>query len=221
MKEKIVGITINGLIRDHISQLIKVYEFVTGLEPIYPINPYKLEESFPNVISEEEKFQEFDVTKEDVELEPQINEQISFDLIKEMYENSAFEVFGRAEEVYRGLLLRLKALEKTYNIKFVLLSKESPRSKAATLFFLSKINFDFEKVIFPHFYIDFWNEVDIMITDNPNIIKNKPKNKGLISIVNEHNCHIRNGQKIKSINDFRSLKRALRKILKQNNKVNG
>ena len=60
----------------------------------------------------------------------------------------------------------------------------------------------------------FWNEVDIMITDNPNIIKNKPKNKGLISIVNEYNSHIRNGQKIKSINDFRSLKRTLRKNIK-------
>ena len=90
-----------------------------------------------------------------MELEPQLNNQVSFNLMKEMYENSAFEVFGRAEETHRGLLLKLKALEKTYNIKFVLLSKESPRSKAATLFFLSKINFDFEKVIFPRFYVDF------------------------------------------------------------------
>jgi hypothetical protein len=61
-----------------------------------------------------------------------------------MYHEASFEVFGRSEETVSGILLKLKEYEKKLKIKFVLLNKESPRSKCATLFFLSKNSFNFE-----------------------------------------------------------------------------
>mgnify|MGYP000530575668 FL=1 len=48
----IIGITINNILRDHITQLRKAYSLLTEKEPIEPINPFDLETSFPTVESE-------------------------------------------------------------------------------------------------------------------------------------------------------------------------
>lgn len=210
----VIGITINNILRDHISQLRKAYTLLTEKEPIEPINPFDLEASFPTIESEiaSQEFKPNDGTE--LTLDLVANEQDeNFNVFEFMYEEASFEVFGRSDEVVDGLINKLKALEKKLKVEFVLLNKESPRSKCATLFFLSKNNFDFNKIYFPNKEKEFWVNVDVLITDNPKILKSKPKNKISIKIQNDFNLDIKSDYSIIGINpDMKNLKNIIKDI---------
>jgi hypothetical protein len=94
----------------------------------------------------------------------------------------------------------------------VLLNKESPRSKCATLFFLSKNNFDFSKILFPNDYKGFWDEIDVLISDDPKILKKKPKNKISIKVKNEFNLDIKSDFTIINVNNIKELKNIIKTI---------
>jgi hypothetical protein len=207
----IIGITINNIIRDHISQLKKAYTLLTEEDCLEPINPYDLESSFPNRVSTE-IVQEFDVTKESVEDLPlnEVNEE--FNVYEFMYHEASFEIFGRSEETIDGVVRKLKDYEKKLKVKIVLVNKESPRSKCATLFFLSKNGFDFDTIYFPKDDKGYWDNVDVLITDNPKILKKKPKNKISIKVNNNFNIDIKSDFTIIDLNDFKNLKRIIKTI---------
>lgn len=206
----VIGITINNILRDHIDQLSKIYTIVTGEEPIQPINPFDLETSFPTK-QNDEQISEFKVDKVDMEFELNESDE-NFNVHEFMYHEASFEVFGRSEESISGILLKLKEYEKKLKVKFVLLNKESPRSKCATLFFLSKNNFNFDKILFPNDYKNFWDEIDILITDNPKILKKKPKNKISIKVKNEFNLDIKSDFTIIDINNIKEIKNIIKTI---------
>lgn len=209
----IIGITINNVLRDHISQLKKGYLEITGNEAIEPINPYDLEKSFPTVVSTENAT-EF-VVNDDGEAVPdlQFNEvDQGFNVYELMYNDAPFEIFGRSEESTSGIIHKLKEIEKQSKVEFVLLNKESPRSKCATLFFLSKNSFDFKHIYFPEKEKDFWALADVIVTDNPKILKAKPKNKVSIKVETEFNVDIKADFSIININDTKSLKNTIKTI---------
>ena len=106
----IIGITINNILRDHITQLRKAYSLLTEKEPIEPINPFDLETSFPTVESEIAS-QEFKPNNDtEMVLDMVANEQDdNFNVFEFMYEEASFEVFGRSDEAIDGLLNKLKA----------------------------------------------------------------------------------------------------------------
>jgi len=215
----IIGITINNILRDHITQLRKAYSLLTEKEPIEPINPFDLETSFPTVESEIAS-QEFKPNNDtEMVLDMVANEQDdNFNVFEFMYEEASFEVFGRSDEAIDGLLNKLKSLEKKLKVEFVLLNKESPRSKCATLFFLSKNNFNFKKIYFPNKEKEFWSYVDVLITDTPKILKSKPKNKTSIKIQNDFNVDIKSDFTIIGLNDnLKELKNTI-KTIKNNSK---
>jgi hypothetical protein len=213
----IVGITINNLLRDHITQVTRAYEDITGLEPIQPINPYQLEESYPT-IETEQKITEFRNTDGN---EMVYNEDdISFNVYDIMYNEASFEIFGRAIESTPNIIRNLKTFEKKNKIEIVLINKESPRSKCATLFFLSKNTFDFNKIYFPDTEKDFWSYADVIITDNPKVLKNKPKNKISIKLENEFNVDIKSDYSIIDLTDNKKLKKIINSI-KLSKKTNG
>jgi hypothetical protein len=206
----VIGITINNILRDHIEQLSKIYNIVTGDEPIQPINPFDLEKSFPTK-QNDQQISEFKVNEEQTDFELNESDE-NFNVHDFMYQEASFEVFGRSEESVSGILLKLKEYEKKLKVKFVLLNKESPRSKCATLFFLSKNNFDFSKILFPNDYKGFWDEIDILISDDPKILKKKPKNKISIKVKNEFNLDIKSDFTIFSINNIKELKNIIKTI---------
>lgn len=210
-----VGITINNVLRDHIPQVTRAYNEITGLEPIEPINPFDIEASFPK-IEGSIGISEFTVTG-DTNVDFSYNESADaepFDVMDLMYNSGSFEIFGRAIETNPGNIHKLKDIEKKSKIEFVLLNKESPRSKCATLFFLSKINFDFNEILFPLKDKDFWNDVDVLITDNPKILKTKPKGKIAIKVENQFNVDIKSDYSIVSISDHKQLKKIIKSIKK-------
>jgi hypothetical protein len=206
----VIGITINNILRDHIEQLSKIYNIVTGDEPVQPINPFDLEKSFPTK-QNDQQISEFKVNEEQTDFE--LNElDENFNVHDFMYQEASFEVFGRSEESVSGILLKLKEYEKKLKVKFVLLNKESSRSKCATLFFLSKNNFDFNKILFPNDYKGFWDEVDVLISDDPKILKKKPKNKISIKVKNEFNLDIKSDFTIINLNNIKELKNIIKTI---------
>lgn len=206
----VIGITINNILRDHIDQLSKIYTIVTGDEPLQPINPFDLESSFPTK-QNDEQISEFKVDKGETEFELNESDE-NFNVHEFMYHEASFEVFGRSEETVSGILLKLKEYEKKLKVKFILLNKESPRSKCATLFFLSKNSFNFDKILFPNDYKNFWDEVDILITDNPKILKKKPKNKISIKVKNEFNLDIKSDFTIIDISNIKEIKNIIKTI---------
>lgn len=214
----VIGITINNILRDHISQLSKTYTILTGKDPIEPINPFDLEKSFPTVETELVS-EEFKVDYGDQPLNLQANEEDeNFNVFEFMYQEASFEIFGRSEEVISGLIKKLKDLEKKFRVEFILLNKESPRSKCATLFFLSKNSFDLKKIYFPDKEKEFWQYVDVLITDNPKILKTKPKNKTSIKVKNEFNIDTKSDFTIIDLNNLTKELKNIIKTIKSNSK---
>ena len=206
----IIGITINNIVRDHISQLKKAYTLLTEEEAIEPINPFDLESSFPNKTSTE-LIQEFTVTETSDEMPlNEVNEE--FNVYEFMYHEASFEIFGRSEESIDGIVRKLKEYEKKLKVNIVLINNESPRSKCATLFFLSKNGFDFDRILFPKDYKNFWDEIDVLITDNPKALKKKPKNKYSIKVKNDFNIDIKSDFTIIDLNDYKTLKSIIKMI---------
>ena len=219
----VIGITINNLLRNHIPQVIKAYEEIIGSNPIEPINPFDMELSFPTVKTNK-NIKEFVVNEEgdtSEEMHEFTDSDKDFDVYELMYMDASFEIFGRAEETINGLLFKLKQFEREAKIELALLNKESPRSKCATLFFLSKNNFNFKKVIFPDRETEFWKYVDVLITDNPKILKGKQARKISIKVQNEFNLDIESDYSIIDLNNIDELKKIIKKIKAKKRKING
>jgi hypothetical protein len=217
----IVGITINNILRDHITQITRAYTEVTGEIPIEPINPYKLEDSFPTK-EKNEAITEFMLLTDGQEIEEMVYNESdeSFNVFDMMYNEASFEIFGRAIESKPNIIRSLKLLEKKCKVEFVLINKESPRSKCATLFFLSKHAFDFNKIYFPDKEKEFWNYADVIISDNPKVLNKKPKNKISIKVENEFNVDIKSDYTIINLIDAKKLKSIIKSI-KTSKKTDG
>ncbi|MEY4573860.1 MAG: hypothetical protein RLZ10_3166 [Bacteroidota bacterium] len=207
----IVGITINNILRDHISKLKDLYEFEFEKEAIEPINPFELSKSFPDIEGSVEE-PEF---KDDQEVEFTENKKdTSFNLDRFMYEDACFEVFGRTDETIPGIIKEISDFSNKNKINIILLNNESQRSKSATLFFLSKNYYNLEEIVFPKKWKDFWNHCDVLVTDNPKLLKTKPKDKVSIKYQNEFNIDIKSDY---TIINSKELFKLLKKLNKEKN----
>ena len=211
----IIGVTINNILRDHIKQLTSGYIELTGKEPIEPINPFDLLKSFPKQESTV-TISEFNIDKP-VEFTQSDNDN-EFDVYDFIYNEASFEIFGRADESLPGIIAKLDDIQKKNGVEIILLNKESPRSRCATLFFLSKNNFNFKKIIFPEKYVEFWDYVDVMITDNPKVLAARPNGKIVIKVANDYNTKYQATYTIKGIEDIRTLNRIIRTLVGKNKK---
>lgn len=167
MNKKILGISIDGIIRDFIGQLTKIYEDQIG-NPNLPINSYNLEEHFPFQGGLEE-FNHF------------------------LYDEFVLEIFGHAKETSLNAMMYVNQLSekvKCFNCKIKLISKELGKSKSATLFFLSKVGCQIDEIIFVKKEEDKWLHCDILLDINPFALENKPEDKISIKLVTEYNKEI-------------------------------
>ena len=207
----IIGITINNILRDHISKLKDLYEFEFEKEAIEPINPFELSKSFPDIEGSVDE-PEF---KDEQEVEFTENKKdTSFNLDTFMYEDACFEVFGRTDETIPGIIKEVSDFSNKNKINIILLNNESQRSKSATLFFLSKNYYNLEKIVFPKKWKDFWGHCDILVTDNPKLLKTKPKDKISIKYQNEFNIDIKSDY---TIINSEELFKLLKKLNKEKN----
>lgn len=192
-----IGLSIDGVLRNLLGQIEethKKYFFDENKEPI-KVEDYDFEKwlTFP----EEEVTQgeiEFDVNFNEtdfLESENNINvikKKTKTNLKEFLYEKCTVEIFGYADEVISSAVETLNQLIlKNPEHEFILLSREGGLSVPSTLFFLAKTKSICQNIKFVNEYSKVWDNIDIMVTDHPNIINTKPKNKSLIIVNKDYN----------------------------------
>ena len=198
-----IGIEMNGVLRDTILKFRQLYEkFNIDLIP-------ELEESEEPVFKYEviEPIDSLDLLNHFTF--PSKDEFYSF-----MYEEHPMEIFGHSPSVEMSTMNDLNEFyyEMRDNHDILIVSDEIGKSKPASLFFLSKFGCLIEKVKFySESTIDsMWNEIDVLLTANPNLLLNCPKDKKVIKFETEYNKHVDSDL---SITTLKELKNKLEEIL--------
>jgi hypothetical protein len=131
------------------------------------------------------------------------------DLYCFMYEDYTMELFGHAPSTEMSTFNLLNDIY--YNLRdsydILIVSDEIGKSKPSSLFFLSKFGCLIEKVLF---YSEItknkmFDEVDILLTSNPDLLLNKYDDKILIKFETEYNKHISSEFTIKSLSEFEDM----------------
>lgn len=207
-----IGIEVNGVLRNTIGKFEQLYEkFLIEEQDDQQTFELEFSGSSENLSgmtkNEKEKFlykKNSDVTSLN------LMEHFSFkdenELYSFMYEDFAMQLFGHAGSTETFTFNDLNDVYVKYRDKndLTIISDEIGKSKPATLFFLSKFGCLLEKI---KFYSNstinsMWDEVDILLTANPDLIKNKPKDKVIIKFVTDYNKNIKCENEIESLNQL-------------------
>ena len=198
-----IGIEMNGVLRDTILKFRQLYEkFNIDLAP-------ELDEGEEPVFKYEviEPIDSLDLLNHFTF--PSKDEFYSF-----MYEEHPMEIFGHSPSVEMSTMNDLNEFyyEMRDNHDISIVSDEIGKSKPASLFFLSKFGCLIEKVKFySESTIDsMWNEIDVLLTANPNLLLNCPKDKKVIKFETEYNKQVDSDL---SITTLKELKNKLEEIL--------
>jgi len=177
-----IGISINEVLRDLIGQFIYTYEKY--------LQKTDIKETEVTTLNFFELF-EFE----------NIDEYNKF-----LYLESPLEIFGHADLVSDGIMNHfnnfLMDIKDDEEHEITLVSKEINKSIPSTFFFLSKTGCRIEKINFVQNDIDEWLNVDILITANPEALKNKPSNKVSVKVKAPYNQNISADYEIESILDI-------------------
>ena len=213
---KKIGIEINGVLRDTISKFTELYEkhlvdshFNESTDKTYEI---EFSGDTDEVIEFNENIEvnnfEYKVLSPVTSLD--LGSHFSFpskdELYSFMYEEYTMELFGHApstEMLSFNILNDIYYnLRNTYDVMIV--SDEIGRSKPSSLFFLSKFGCLVEKVFFYSEITknNMLDEVDILLTANPDLLLNKPDNKIIIKFITDYNKNIKSEYEISSLSDL-------------------
>lgn len=213
---KKIGIEINGVLRDTISKFTELYEkhLVDSHLNESTDKTYEIEFSgdTDEVIEFNENIEvnnfEYKVLSPVTSLD--LGSHFSFpskdELYSFMYEEYTMELFGHAPSTE---MLSFNILNDIYyNLRniydLMIVSDEIGRSKPSSLFFLSKFGCLVEKVFFYSEITknNMLDEVDILLTANPDLLLNKPDNKIIIKFITDYNKNIKSEYEISSLSDL-------------------
>ena len=221
-----IGIEINGVLRDTIEKFKQVYEKHLIDSTEFESVDKKYELTFSGETNEVVEINE-DLTINNFEykiLNPvtslNLLDHFAFpskdDLYNFMYKEYTMELFGHAPSSEMNTFNVLNELYYDLRDEYDLLivSDEIGKSKPASLFFLSKFGCLLEKVVFYSETTknDMWDNVDILITSNPDLILNKPEGKIVVKFLRDYNKNIKSELEISTLSDFNLL---LKKITKE------
>jgi hypothetical protein len=206
-----IAIDVNGVLRDTIGKVKQVYE--KNLIDVSDLSVKQYESSDGDNWEESEEedtfkyeiktpitslnLQEFFKFKDD-------SEYYSF-----LYEEYTMEIFGHAGSTETLTFNYLNDFY--YNNRdvheIIIVSDEIGKSKPATLFFLSKFGCLVEKIKFFSFSTinSMWDEIDILLTSNPDLLLSYPDNKKVIKYNTEYNKFIICDKKIDSLSELNEL----------------
>lgn len=128
-----------------------------------------------------------------------------------IYNDYTFELFGKCGVCTRKLETELndwtektlKDIDTDEPIEVIFVSpKEYGLSIGNTYFFLSKIGTKIREVYFPADSQTVWDKCDILITANPDLLKNKPENKISIKIKFDYNKDVEADYTFKDLSTF-------------------
>jgi hypothetical protein len=188
-----IGIEVNGVLRNTLGKLEQTYQkfMIDKTEGIEYENDFKYEISYPI---------------EDLEIKKHFSFRDDDEMYSFLYEEFPMEIFGHAQS---SEYTTFNDLNEIYinlrdNHELLIVSDEISKSKPATLFFLSKFGCLVEKI---KFYSNItmnsmWSEVDVLLTSNPSLLLEYPKEKIVIKFETEYNKNIDSLYTIISIKEF-------------------
>jgi hypothetical protein len=220
-----IGISINGVLRDYLKQIEIVHsKYFPTLDEngeidddsSIKVNDYDLEKwvTFPKEEIKQGELtfnHEFtlDLTKEnldkisDVELTNKTEEVTIHEFL---YERCTLEVFGSANEVIPNIMNVLNQLIIDYpQHEFVVISNEFGLSIPSTFFFLSKTSCMCSNIKFVPNNMEIWDNVDLMVTDHPEIIDNKPTDKICVVVDRPFNVELTSNYRIDNLKGLRMI----------------
>jgi len=191
-----IGIEINGVLRNTIDKIEKTYQkfLIDKTDGIEEENGFKYEMNLPVTSLKIQEHFKFDTDN---------------DLFSFLYEEFPMEIFGHAQSseysTFNDLNDFYTQLRDLHDILVV--SDEIGKSKPASLFFLSKFGCLVEKV---KFYSNstinsMWDEIDVLLTSNPDLLLNYPNNKIIIKYNTEYNKEIKSEFEISSIKELKDI----------------
>lgn len=206
-----IGIELNGVLRDTISKMTQVYE-----KHMIEEMADEIVKTYETTVDSEDyiemSFNEVDFVYEIKSPVTSLNlmDHFSFkdkdELYNFLYEEFPMQIFGHAPSTE---LTSFNDLNDVYyklrdDHDLIIVSDEIGRSKPASLFFLSKFGCLIEKV---KFYSNttinsMWNEVDILLTSNPDLLLSYPDNKIIIKYETEYNKQINSEYSITKIKEL-------------------
>jgi hypothetical protein len=204
---KKIGIEVNGVLRNTLGKIQQTYEKFL-IENNSTEKTYILDESgnTESIIQEEEFEYEVLGNIDSLNLLNHFKFKSDDELYEFLYQEFAMQIFGHAESSEMHTFHTLNDIYLKYRSTndIVIVSDEISKSKPATLFFLSKFGCQVEKV---KFYSDttinsIWDEVDILVSANPSLIEDHPKNKVVIKFNTQYNKTNKSEHEISSLKEL-------------------
>jgi len=205
-----IAIDINGVLRDTIGKFTQLYEkHLLDSEVLAPnVKTYDMDMSGNTELQLLPEPFEYKILSpiDSLNLERHFSFQSDEEYFSFMYEEYCMEIFGHAPSVEMATFNNLNEIYKKLREShdFVIISDEIGKSKPATLFFLSKFGCEIEKIVFFSNYTinNVWNEFDVLLTANPNLLLSHPSDKKVVKFETNYNKDINKYYSIKSINEF-------------------
>jgi len=188
-----IGIDVNGVLRDTVLKIEQTYQ------------KFLIEKT--DGIDEEDSFvYEMNLPVNTNDLTNHFKFKSNEEFFSFTYEEFPMEIFGHAPSKEYNTFTDLQQIYLNYrdDNDLLIVSNEIGKSKPATLFFLSKFGCQIEKV---KFFSDvtinsLWDEVDILLTSNPDLLLEYPNNIIVIKYETEFNQDIKSEHTIKTIKEL-------------------
>ncbi len=198
-----IAIDINGVLRNTNEKIKQVYEKYLVDEQDMIENPeFKYEMDLP--VTSTNLINHFKFPTED-------------DFYTFMYEDFVMQIFGHSPSTEMSSFQDLDEIYHSLkeDFKFSLISNEVGKSKPATLFFVSKFGCQIDKIIFFNKLTEdsIWDEFDVLLTANPELLLQNKTDKYIIKYNTEYNNSI---EMENTINNIKELE-PLMKIIKEKN----
>jgi hypothetical protein len=188
-----IGIEVNGVLRNTLGKIEQTYQkfMIDKTEGIEYEDDFKYEIIYPI---------------EDLEIKKHFNFRDDDEMYSFLYEEFPMEIFGHSQSSEYTTFNDLNEiyLNLRDSHELLIVSDEIGKSKPATLFFLSKFGCLVEKI---KFYSNItmnsmWNEVDVLLTSNPSLLLECPKDKIVIKFETEYNKNVDSLYTIRSVKEF-------------------
>lgn len=213
---KRIAIDINGVLRNTLEKFENVYQKnLIEKDDDFHSTTYKLD--FSGNTEELVNYDEFEYKKLSEITTLDLSQHFSLPNKEEffsfLYEEYAMEIFGHAPSTEMTTFNIFN--EFYYNFRnensILIISNEIGKSKPASLFFLSKFGCLVEEILF---YSDvtknnMWNRFDILLTADPSLLLDVPKNKIVIKYNTCYNTEINTELNINSLSEFDSILKKL------------
>ena len=136
------------------------------------------------------------------------------DYINFMYLDFPMNIFGHAPSMSSNTFNVFSEIQKTVlskRDKLSVIGMGVAKIKPASLFFYSKYGMEVDTI---HFYNQktinkVWSKFDVIVTANPDLLENKPKNKISIKVETDYNKNIKSDYTILGIEGFTSVYKQL------------